>query len=100
MKDTFVELESQNILVLRGEVTAANVMDIRKAGESIIGRMPSSGVVELSELGSANAVTLSLILAWLRAAKQKNRSVVIRGMPKKLFDMARVSGLELILPFE
>ena len=95
-----VSLQDENVLVLKGGVTAANVIVIRKAGEDIISKFSIDGIIDLSSVSSASAVTLSLLLAWLRIAKSRNVSLVFRGMPDRLFDMARVSGLELVLPFE
>jgi phospholipid transport system transporter-binding protein len=96
----FVTLQEENVLVLKGAVTATNVMAIRKAGEDIISKLSKDGIIDLSAVSSAGAVTLSLLLAWLRAAKSRNMSLVVRKMPDRLFDMVRVSGLELVLPFD
>lgn len=95
-----VALQDGNILVLKGAVNADNVMAIRKVGESIISKLSVDVVIDLSAISSAGAVTLSLLLTWLRAAKNRNISIVVKNMPDKLFDMARVSGLELVLPFD
>ena len=94
-----VRCQEANTLVLTGDVTAENVVTIRKKGEGILRKMPKDGIVELSELKSANTISLSLLLAWLRLANQCNVSLTICGSPVALFDMARVSGLEMILPF-
>ncbi|UZE95197.1 STAS domain-containing protein [Alkalimarinus alittae] len=87
-------------LMLVGDVTADNVVSIRSNGEAIISRMASKGIIDLARLSSANTITLSLLLSWLRFAKHNNVSLTIAHLPSQLFDMARVSGLELILPFE
>lgn len=87
-------------LVLEGNVTSENVVALRSKGEGIICQMSSKGVIDLAGLASANTITLSLLLSWLRFAKRSNVSLKINQPPSKLFDMARVSGLELILPFE
>ena len=95
-----VVLQDKNILVLKGKVTADNVLEVRKVGEDIISKLSMDGIIDLSAVSSAGAVTLSLLLAWLRAAKSQNVSLVVINMPDRLFDMARVSGLELVLPFD
>lgn len=98
--DSSVVLEDGKILVLKGVVNADNVMAIRKDGESIISKLSGDVVIDLLAISSAGAVTLSLLLTWLRTAKNRNISMVVKNMPDKLFDMARVSGLELVLPFD
>lgn len=87
-------------LLLVGDVTFQNVVSLRGKGESIISRMSSRGIIDLTGLCSANTVTLSLVLSWLRFAKRSNVSLTISQSPGKLFDMARVSGLESVLPFQ
>jgi len=99
MNDSVV-LQGENILVLKGKVTVDNVTTIRKAGEDIISKFSMDSVIDLSAVSSAGAVTLSLLLAWLRAARSRNVSLVVINTPDRLFDMARVSGLELVLPFD
>jgi len=95
-----VNARSSDTLLLAGDVTSENVVSLRAKGESVIGKMTSRGTIDLAGLCSANTITLSLLLSWLRFAKRRNVSVVISQSPGKLFDMARVSGLESVLPFE
>lgn len=95
-----VRAHNSDALVLEGDVTADNAVMLRGMGESIINRMTSRGTIDLAALSSANTITLSLLLSWLRFAKRSNVSLTITQTPGKLFDMARVSGLESILPFE
>lgn len=95
-----VSAPNADMLLLTGDVTSENVASLRDKGESIIRQMTSQGTVDLAGLCSANTITLSLLLSWLRFARRCNVSLVISQSPGKLFDMARVSGLELILPFE
>ncbi|WP_250657312.1 STAS domain-containing protein [Alkalimarinus coralli] len=95
-----VSVQDAGILALSGDVTSDNVVSIRRKGEDAIAKMPSSAIVNLAGLGAANTLTLSLLLAWVRCARQQNMELTIAESPGKLFDMARVSGLELVLPFE
>ena len=95
-----VNAPNADTLLLAGDVTSENVASLRDKGESVIRQMTSQGTINLAGLCSANTITLSLLLSWLRFAKRSNVSLVISQSPSKLFDMARVSGLELILPFE
>jgi phospholipid transport system transporter-binding protein len=95
-----VRVQNTNQLILEGDVTAENSVALRNTGEEIIRRMTSRGSIDLAALSSANTITLSLLLSWLRSAKHNNVSLTITRPPGKLFDMARVSGLESILPFD
>ena len=95
-----VNLQNAGILALSGDITSDNVVSIRRKGEGVISKMSSSAVVNLAGLATANTLTLSLLLAWVRCARQQNMTLTITQPSSKLFDMARVSGLELVLPFE
>lgn len=95
-----VVARNADTLLLTGDVTSQNVVSLRTKGESVIRQMTSRGTIDLAGLSSANTITLSLLLSWLRFAKRSNVSLIINQSPGKLFDMARVSGLELVLPFE
>ncbi|MFD2229679.1 STAS domain-containing protein [Alkalimarinus sediminis] len=95
-----VTVQNADTLLLTGDVTAQNVVALRAKGEAMIQSLHSKSVINLSGLCSANTITLSLLLSWLRFAKRSNVSLTISQPPNTLFDMARVSGLELVLPFE
>lgn len=95
-----VNTQSPETLSLSGEVSADNVVALRNKGEGIIKHMPSESAINLAGLTSANTITLSLLLSWIRYAREKSVSLTIVQSPNQLFDMARVSGLEQILPFE
>ena len=97
---TSVKIQNMDTLALMGDVTSENVVSIRAEGENLISRITSSGVIDLGGLSSANTITLSLLLSWLRFAKSRSVVLTVRQASAKLFDMARVSGLDHILPFE
>ncbi len=95
-----VNTRNTDTLMLAGDVTSENVVSLRTKGENVIRGMSSIGFIDLAGLGSANTITLSLLLGWLRFANRSNVSLTISQSQGRLFDMARVSGLEMILPFE
>ncbi len=52
--------------------------------------------LDLEQFQTVSSAVLSLLLCVLRAASDQECQLHIRSMPPKLFDMARVGGLESI----
>jgi len=98
MEKGAVSWQDPDVLVVVGEVDLDSVVDVRKAGEKLIDGAGSSFLVDLGGLTSAHSVALSLLVRWMAYARQQEKTFEIRGMPAKLFDVARVSGMETILP--
>lgn len=95
-----VSLAQPDILRVAGEVDFESAVTVRQQGEALIERAAPQFRVDLSGLTSAHSVTLSVLLRWLAHARKMNKSFVIQGMPPRLFDVARVSGLETLLPLD
>lgn len=55
--------------------------------------------VDLSGVTSDNSLVLSLMLSWLRQARQSGREIRFCGMPATLNEQIRFTGLAAILPF-
>ncbi|WP_440996870.1 STAS domain-containing protein [Arhodomonas sp. SL1] len=64
--------------------------------------LPGSGdaVVDLSAVERADSAGLALLLEWVRVARAAGRQVRFRGIPRQLLAIARVSGVDAILPLE
>lgn len=56
--------------------------------------------IDLSALQSVNSVTLSVLLSILRIAEQRSCVVSFCNMSGDLFSIARVGGLDSILPLK
>lgn len=85
-------------LLLSGELDAGSVIKARAEGEAYIETMRGCCVLDLKALQSAHSMVLSLVLCWLRAAQRQGVELAIEGMSERLYDMARVSGLDALLP--
>ena len=82
---------------LEGELDYYTVPDVlarsarRVAGEGAIR-------VDLKGVTRADSAGLALLLAWLRDAERAGRSISFVNVPAQLQSIARVCGLEEILP--
>lgn len=85
-------------LMVTGDITPENVGDIRSRGESLITGHSRDIVVDLSGLGAAHSVVLSLLLCWTRLARSRSQSLDVEGVGERLRSLAVLSGLDEHLP--
>ena len=85
-------------LVVSGDINPGNVRDIRTEGERLIAAHDQSLVIDLSALGAAHSVVLSLLLCWIRLARTQNQELRLEGIGGRLRSLATLSGLDEHLP--
>ncbi|MGM0766983.1 MAG: STAS domain-containing protein [Pseudomonadota bacterium] len=85
-------------LTLSGDIDPLNVLALRQQGESLIASAPGSLTVDLSNLGTAHSVVLSLLLCWQRLAAGRGQALVFSGASGRLVSLASLSGLDEQLP--
>ncbi|WP_028240290.1 STAS domain-containing protein [Stutzerimonas azotifigens] len=97
--------DAQVTLGAAGELRLAGVLDyrtgpgLRKQGRALLGQSPSDPlVIDCSAVEKSSSVGLSLLLAFVRDARALGREARISGLPTDMRDIARVSGLDGILP--
>ena len=83
-------------LIVSGSLTLASVAAALSEGKASIGEGVSS--VDLAEVGELDSSALALLLAWLREAKRRNRSLVFANLPQGLTTIARLYGVAELLP--
>jgi phospholipid transport system transporter-binding protein len=54
--------------------------------------------VDLREVERADSAGVALLVAWMRQARQAQRDIRFLNMPSQMHNIARVSGLDAILP--
>ncbi|MDX1693643.1 MAG: STAS domain-containing protein, partial [Ketobacteraceae bacterium] len=67
-------------------------------GEKLLESLQSGITVDLEEVEQSSSVGVSVMLCWLRSARAADKDIRFRAMPAKMFDVARVSGLDDVLP--
>lgn len=81
--------------VLGGELTlasaAARLAEPDIAGEAV--------TLDLSAVTRVDSAALALLLAWLRRAQAAGTSLAIVGAPTSLLQLARLYGVDTLLPF-
>ncbi len=87
------------VMRLEGELSFATVPELWRATP-----FPPAGegpvVLDLGGVRRADSAGLALLVEWLRAARRAGRELRLRAMPEQMRAIARVSGLDRILPLE
>lgn len=58
----------------------------------------SSVIVDLKTVEHADSAGVALLLAWMRHARHAEREIRFLNMPTQMLNIARVSGLDEVLP--
>ncbi len=58
----------------------------------------SAVAVDLREVERADSSGVALLVAWMRQAREKQLDIRFLNMPSQMLNIARVSGLDAILP--
>mgnify|MGYP003394326786 CR=1 FL=1 len=54
--------------------------------------------VDFSQVSNFDSSSVSLVLAWMRAAQHKNTQLTVSGLPANLRSLASLYGVEEFLP--
>ena len=82
-------------MALSGPVTLANVAAVLEEGR----RHLEDGVesVDLAGVTEMDSALLALLLAWMREAKSRDRSLALANPPQALSTIARLYGVDTLL---
>lgn len=83
--------------MVKGDLTLDQVVALQKRTQKLWS--DQAGIdVDLSQVGRADSAGLALIIEWTKTARQRGAEIRFFNLPEQLAAMARVSGLETILP--
>jgi phospholipid transport system transporter-binding protein len=81
------------VVKLEGALTLKTVANRARAP------LPSGDLVfDFSEVTEVDSSALALLFAWLRQAKARGSAVELRALPDALLALARLYGVEPLLP--
>lgn len=83
-------------LVIQGALTIATVPALFEEGlQHLTGE---NLLVDLSKVEAVDSAAISLLLGWLRAAQRNGHSLRVAGLPDNLLSLARLYGVDELLP--
>ncbi len=83
-----------------GRVTFGNLLRLRQEGEAAIAAAPEKAVVDLSGLENGNSAAVALLMAWFRAARNLDKSIVFTRAPTGIRNIIELSGMHDVLPLQ
>ena len=95
---TTIELVSPHCLKVSGDLGFADVVAIKEQGVNLLDKTESNVEISLAGVTRAGSAAVSLLLSWLRYASENEIKLVFSHLPDDLYGVARVSGIDQILP--
>ncbi len=88
-----------------GEVSLSGVLSFGSVNEALDAMQPlidsrSSLLIDLSGVERADSAGLALLVEWISQAQQKGIRLSYCEIPQQILAIARVSGLDTVLPIE
>ena len=94
---TNMQINAKGQIVVAGEFSFTNAHKLRELGCNFITESESP-VFDLQQVIAEDNSGLALLTAWTRFAKQQGKSVFFVNLPEQLRDIAKLSGLDQLLP--
>jgi phospholipid transport system transporter-binding protein len=91
------ETNESNLFTIKGDLTLTQVVPLQKRSRRFWEKR-SAVDVDLSGVGRADSAGLALIIEWSKNARKEGVEIRFFNPPDQLAAMARVSGLETVLP--
>ncbi len=85
-------------LRVSGELVFETVPELLEQGRVLFEEGAPGFELDLGGVTRADSAGLALLVEWMRIAHRRHRNIVFRNVPEQMLAIARVSGLEEILP--
>jgi phospholipid transport system transporter-binding protein len=92
-----MERQAEGLYRLSGDLSFVTVPQLAAQGERLF-QEGDSVVLDLADLGRSDSAGLALLVSWIRLARRHNKQLSFHAIPAQLLGLARVGGLEKILP--
>ncbi len=92
---------SQGHYLLKGVLNFKSVPELwDKNKTSLFSDQSKSLSIDCLQLEHSDSSGLALLLEWYRAAQVQNIDIVFYNLPQQMYDIAKISGLDTILPLK
>lgn len=85
--------------MLQGELSFATASAVWREGLELFNNSPELSL-DLSGITRSDSAGLTLLVEWLRYAQSQHKQLTFLNMPQQMLAIARVSGLDGILPLD
>ncbi len=93
-----VSLQDTGVLALAGVLDYRSGPALREQGRKLIASSSADPlIVDCTAVEKANSVGVSLLLGFTRDARAGGKTLVVRGLPNDMAQIAEVSGISALL---
>ncbi|SCZ50561.1 STAS domain-containing protein [Thiohalomonas denitrificans] len=82
---------------VEGELTFETVTDVLKQSDSVFKTGSGALVIDLSGVTRSDSAGVTLLMEWLRRARQADLELHFQQIPEQMRAIARTSGMEPLL---
>jgi phospholipid transport system transporter-binding protein len=100
MSEVSIDVKAEGGYLIAGALDFENVPRILERATEIFTEGTASISIDLGGVTRADSAGLALLVEWMRVAHRHHRNIVFRNIPAQMSAIAKVSGLERILPVE
>lgn len=100
MNNARIESVGDNCLQVSGGLGFDNALALKTQGESLINSAAEAVEIDFSGVTRSGSAALTLLCSWMRHAEQLEKSIIFTHLPADLMGVARVSGVDQILPIK
>lgn len=93
-----IQLQSNNTYLIAGELNMQTVPELLEEVETVLSRTQGEVCFDLQGVDRTDSAGLALLVEWMQYARQRERHLTFKNLPQQMHDIARVSGLEELLP--
>jgi phospholipid transport system transporter-binding protein len=85
--------------LISGELDIHTVPHAERQMAALLNQLPAGELcIDLKAVSRCDSAGLALLVAWLRAAKRRQLTLVYRHLPEQLLQIARVTEVDHLLP--
>ncbi len=93
-----IQQADDGVYRLVGQLDFNTVPELWQSSEVMFAPQSKRVVVDLLEVSRADSAGLALLVGWIRRARARGVETEFRNIPDQLLAIARVSGVEDMLP--
>ena len=96
---TELEKVSSGHYILKGQLSFKTVPELWKINKELLFSDEAQILdINLSQIERSDSSGLALLVEWYREAEQDGKKITFFNLPVQMFEIARISGLNEILP--
>ncbi|MGB6977371.1 MAG: STAS domain-containing protein [Gammaproteobacteria bacterium] len=96
---TKIEPNYANEYVVSGELNFATVPRLRNIGNQLL-LQQNTIIFNFQGVSRSDSSALALLTTWTRQARRNGKKILFTHLPSQLLDIAKLSGLDSILPIQ